>query len=88
MDYANSLGGYFVVGLIADGQNGVTEKYEERLKFIKMLSIVDDIIEVKSDLNEVLSQLKPEIVVKGSEHKDKKNPEQKILKTYGGKLYL
>lgn len=88
MDYARSLGGYFVVGLIADGQQGVTEKFEERSKFISMLSIVDDVIEVKTDLHELLFQLKPEIVVKGAEHKDKINVEQDVLNTYGGRLFF
>lgn len=58
---------------------------DERVEALKCISLVNRTILV-SDLNEALNDLKPDFVLKGSEFKNKLNPEQETISAWGGKL--
>lgn len=57
-----------------------------RLESVQATSFVDKAFILRDDLLNYIKESKPHIIVKGKEHKNSKNPEEKILKSYGGKL--
>ena len=84
--FASELADQVVVGLqmkSADDDSMLDD--DERLNALKCVSLVDDIL-LMQDVETVLQQLQPELVLKGSEFKHKHNPEAAILQQWGGKL--
>ncbi|MBE6161611.1 MAG: D-glycero-beta-D-manno-heptose-7-phosphate kinase [Firmicutes bacterium] len=59
----------------------------DRIKMITELECVDYVLLMNDKTPEkIIEELKPDISVKGEDWKDKEVPEEKILKSYGGKL--
>ena len=85
LKFASTLGEYLVVGINNKNSHGAIIKEELRLDSIESLKIVNSTLIINS-LEELLNQLKPDIVVKGSEHSKKTNVETEIIEKYGGKL--
>ena len=86
IQYAAEFGDVLCVGINPDSSDGVMFAQELRLQGVKDLSSVDYVFPIVSDLRSVLEDLKPEMVVKGKEHAGRDNPEDAVLKTYGGKI--
>ena len=63
-------------------------KDDIRLEAVSGLSIVDFSFILNEDVNDFLKFLKPEIIVKGKEFENLKNPETEILDGYGVQIYL
>lgn len=85
--FSKELGGKLIVGVFAD--NLSKSKYfsqEERLSAVGECSWVDEVILIENNINETISKIKPDIIVKGSEYKDKENEEEDALTSWGGKL--
>ena len=86
--FAKELGGHLIVGVqgdkISSGESFVPENL--RLEAIKTNSFVDETFIFNKSIEDVLHEIKPDIVVKGKEHEYKDNDEAKVLKKYGGKL--
>jgi len=57
-----------------------------RLDSVNSIQMVDKTIVINNDLEKVLLDLKPEIVLKGREHEYLENIEQEIVAKYGGRL--
>ena len=87
LDFASSCGDYLIVAVNSDetGFNPVIPE-KSRLAAIQAMDAVDYAFLLKSPIEDVLLELKPDVVVKGIEFKEKENIEKKILDSYGGTL--
>ena len=86
--YAASQGDKLVVGLIAKSTTrpSSTLPNEDRLTALSAISCVDQVVVLEYGLEPFLKELKPNIVVMGSEHRGQENPEEAILSGYGGRV--
>jgi rfaE bifunctional protein kinase chain/domain len=86
--YAKSLGGRLVVGVLSDhlakGSAHVSE--DLRLEGLRSVSLIDDVVLVSESLKKTITELRPDFVVKGSEHEDRHNAEKDLVSAYGGQL--
>ncbi len=85
--FAKELGDVLVVGVYrCDGDEGQIQD-DVRLKLVEALEWVDHAFLLeKSALQDVLTEIQPNFVVKGKEHELKDNREQKVVDSYGGKI--
>lgn len=84
--FASELADEVIVGLQKKTKSDAQMfEDEERLQALKTVSLIHHIVLV-DDLSKTLRELKPEIVLKGSEFKHRCNPEENILDEWGGKL--
>jgi rfaE bifunctional protein kinase chain/domain len=87
LNFARSCGDALVVGLHADGEEGVALAHELRLESLTSMSSVDHVVTLRqADLTRFIGALKPYAVVKGKEHEASVNIEREVLKGYGGHL--
>jgi len=85
--FAAEQNGMVVVGVNADEANQeIIIGEEDRLQAVKSIGWVDYAFILRDSVNEFISELKPEIVVKGREFQNLDNPERDVLETYGGRL--
>ena len=85
--FAKENGDFLIVGVIADKDtDGAIIFEQQRLQAIQSISWVDFSLMLHSSLEDVLMEIKPDVVVKGIEHEDGINPELEILNSYGGKI--
>jgi len=85
--FAAEQNGVVVVGITADAlSQGAIIGEVDRLQAVKSIEWVDYAFILHDDVNEFISKLRPEIIVKGREFQFHENPELNILKTYGGRL--
>ena len=59
---------------------------EWRIKILKSISPKIEVIEISDSIETIISEIKPDILVKGLEFAKENNEEEKILKSYGGKI--
>lgn len=89
--FAKSKGDKLIVGLFADKILD-KEKYnnylsqEIRFEALSSINYIDKIILINNSIENVISKIRPEIIVKGKEHETKNNIEEKIINKYGGEL--
>ena len=87
LEYAKSLGNKLIVGVLPDDLCGdETVKQDTRLKNLSSVSYVDEVFILKTSAIDYIKSNKPEIIVKGNEHKNIVNPELEIIKSYDGQL--
>ena len=88
LKFAKECGDKLVVGVISDtlAADGAHVAQDFRLEAVKMNALVDEVFLVQTSVEQEVLRLKPDIVVKGKEHESQKNPEQKAVESYGGKL--
>jgi rfaE bifunctional protein kinase chain/domain len=86
LSFASSLGAELIVALLPKGGNNIFEPKDERLFAIKALNMVSDCFVMNESLIDVVRNMRPDYIVKGSEHAHRFNPEDDVLKEYGGKL--
>ena len=86
--FAKECGDYLIIGLVSDKAAGLDAHVPEALRLEGLLtnSWVDKVVLMDQPVSELISKLQPDIVVKGREFQSQKNPEEKVLKTYGGHL--
>ncbi len=79
---------YLIVGVNSDSINKDSKLLDEniRLESINATSYVDEAFLLKEDVLEYIKREKPDIIVKGKEHEKSSNPEEEVLKSYGGEL--
>ena len=88
LQFSADCGTQLIVGVHSDrfaGQNAYISE-QERLLAIQNLKCVDEVFLIDQPVEQIIDQLKPDIVVKGKEHENLNNPELPILQKYGGKL--
>lgn len=86
LNFAAECGDYLIVGLMPDSTPGVIVPEHLRLESLQGISVVDFAFVLHWPVDELISMLRPDIVVKGSEHEHHFNIEQPALEAYGGKL--
>ena len=86
--FAKKLGKNLVVAIKSDTLSKTEAYVDEKLRFdaLKNISLIDKLYIERKSVNKLILKLKPNIIVKGKEYKDKKNPEEEILKKINGKL--
>ncbi|MDZ7817703.1 MAG: PfkB family carbohydrate kinase [Aliarcobacter sp.] len=79
---------YLVVGVNSDklANNANLLQEDIRLESIKATSYVDEAFLLNEDILEYIKRKKPDILVKGKEFENRYNPEEEIMKSYGGKI--
>jgi rfaE bifunctional protein kinase chain/domain len=86
--YARELGDHLIVGVTEDliSTPPAFIPLKERIDSIYQCRLVDEVIEVKNSIINVIKDLKPDIVLKGKEFANINNEESQIISSYGGLL--
>jgi rfaE bifunctional protein kinase chain/domain len=86
LTFASSLGGELIVALNPEGAKDAYVPEFDRIAGVKALSIVDYCYVMTSPLLQELERIKPQIIVKGSEHINDTNEEREFVKKFGGEI--
>jgi rfaE bifunctional protein kinase chain/domain len=88
LKFAKKCGDELIVGVLSDEIAGTAAHITEKLRLegVKSNNYVDKAIMINSSVNEVLDELKPDIVIKGKEHEARFNIELETINNYGGSL--
>ena len=85
--FAAECGNYLVVGVNSDGSNdGIMIQQQLRLDAVEATSWVDYAFILGESVESFITELTPDIVVKGKEHENTCNSESSIVEAYGGQL--
>jgi rfaE bifunctional protein kinase chain/domain len=85
--FSKELGGKLVVGVFGDNlSKSRFFSQQERAAAVSQCMWVDEVVLIENNLNETISDIKPDIIVKGSEYKDQINEEKEIASLWGGKV--
>lgn len=84
--FAAESGDQLVVGVYDTQPSQDVPPPIERAEALRELGIVDRVVILEDGLEVFLSQLKPDVVIKGKEFETAINPEATILAEYGGRL--
>ena len=86
--FARELGDSLVVGVQSDRLAGAAAYVPEQLRLegVRSNSFVSEALLIEGSAAETIDRLRPDFVVKGKEHEDRKNPEIEVLSKYGGQL--
>ncbi len=86
--FARSLSDELVVAIYpdaAEGDRGYVPQ-ELRLSAVRSLDMVDKAFVIQGNVQTFVDALRPDVMVKGSEHENRDNPEIDWLKPWGGRL--
>lgn len=87
LNFARSCGDKLVVGLLADGEQGVAVPHAMRLEALLSMAAVAEVVTLTdAQVVPFISELQPYAVVKGKEHETHQNPEREAVRRYGGHL--
>ena len=88
LGFAKKISSKLVVGIFSDkiASHDAFVSEKNRLKGVKSNIFVDEAFIIKEPLEKIIKKIKPNVIVKGIEHKKKLNVEEKILKKIGSKL--
>ena len=84
--FAAEQGRRLVVGVTADGTDGVSVSQHLRLQDVRAIGSVHDAIALSEPPERFIARLKPECVVKGKEYMQLQNPELPVVHSYGGAM--
>ena len=82
--FAKTIGINLIVALDTEGLDEA--EIEWRSSFLKNQEFVDEVVLFKADIEKTILQIKPDIIIKGSEFSSRPNIEKEIVSTYGGEL--
>ncbi len=97
LEYAATLGDLLIVGMNSDasvrglgkGPNRPINPLEDRVEVLSSLRCVAGVVPFEEGTPEALiSQLKPEIHIKGGDYTADQLPETRIVQAYGGKVLI
>ncbi|QOG12084.1 PfkB family carbohydrate kinase [Arcobacter sp. FWKO B] len=86
LKFAKESSDFLVVGVNQEDKNVKLLDANIRLESVNHSMYVDYAFILQDEPIDFIARLKPEIVVKGSEHEDKVNSEKELIESYGGKL--
>ena len=88
LKFAKESSDFLTVGIFSNQLSNKPLLLDEnvRLESIKATSYVDEAFLLNEDVLEYIKRRKPDILVKGKEFENRYNPEEEIMKTYGGKI--
>jgi rfaE bifunctional protein kinase chain/domain len=84
--FAAECGDFLVVGLANDDNEGALVPSNLRMDGITSISFVNYAFILNSSPEQFISELRPDVVVKGKEHEARVNSEQPVVESYGGQL--
>ncbi|HAG70615.1 MAG TPA: ADP-heptose synthase [Gammaproteobacteria bacterium] len=85
--FAAECGDLLVVGVLSDRLASRAQLQETmRLDGVDAISLVSHAFSLDDAPADFISELQPSVVVMGNEHENANNPEQPVVKAYGGKL--
>ena len=86
--FAKECGDHLIVAVQSDRIAGNAAHVPQalRLEGVESIGWVDEAFIFDEPLTDLISRLKPDVVVKGKEHEFSVNPELSVLETYGGDL--
>jgi rfaE bifunctional protein kinase chain/domain len=86
--FAKECGDRLIVAVKSDALAGLDAHVPEslRLEGVKSNSLVDEAFITTESIADLITKLRPDIIVKGKEHEGQDNPELAVLKSYGGNL--
>lgn len=84
--FAAESGDTLVVGVSSSRPSKDVPPPIERAEALRELGIVDQVVILEDGVEPFMRELKPDIVIKGKEFETATNPEENILKEYGGRL--
>jgi rfaE bifunctional protein kinase chain/domain len=86
--FAKECGSRLLVAVESDRLAGSAAHVPEhlRLEGVASNSFVDSAFLIDRPVAEIISELRPDVVVKGKEHEARENPEAEVVAGYGGKL--
>lgn len=86
LKFARELGDHLVVGVNPDSSSGVGVPGKLRLEGVISNRHVEHAFLIPGEIEDVLRELRPAIVVKGREHENSPNREEAVLAEFGGEL--
>ncbi len=86
LNFAADCGDILVVGIRPDSSPSAVISQDLRLQGLQAISVVDYAFVLEGSPEEFIKTIKPQVVVKGQEHRQRYNPEKEILDSYGGEL--
>ncbi|MFL6826684.1 MAG: PfkB family carbohydrate kinase [Bradyrhizobium sp.] len=86
LKFAAEQADVLVVGVNSDKVKGVTLPQDVRLENVQSISVVDYAVGLDVPADAFITELKPDLVVKGKEFEARLNSEQAAVDAYGGKL--
>jgi rfaE bifunctional protein kinase chain/domain len=86
LTFAASLGEELIVALNPDGAKDAYVSASDRIAGVEALSIVDTCYVMTQPLLQELERIKPQIIVKGSEHINDINLEREFVERFGGEI--
>jgi len=84
--FARECGDFLVVGVNDERAETLTVPGDMRLEGVRAISLVDYAFLLREEPEQLITRLRPAVVVKGKEFETRDNPEQAAVDTYGGKL--
>ena len=78
--FAKSLSDILVIAINKDNPGITFFPQKERFDNIKDVSLVDYCLPIETSINNIISSLKPDYLIKGIEYKTLNNPEELIIK--------
>ena len=86
--FAKECGDRLTIGLMSDRTAGKDAhvSYSHRLEGLLTNIWVDEVVLMDESVSDLILKLRPDIVVKGKEFQSQYNPEEDVLKSYGGQL--
>jgi len=86
--FAREYGQHLIVGVLSDRIGGESVHISESLRkeSIQSIGIVDEVLIIDEEITDFIIRMKPDVVIKGKEYKDKFNKELFAVEQYGGKL--
>ena len=82
--FAKTIGINLIVALDTEGLDSA--EIEWRTSFLKNQEFVDEVVLFNADIEKIILQIKPDIIIKGSEFSSRINIESEIVSNYGGEL--
>lgn len=86
LKYAKEQADVLLVGISTETTDGAVFPGELRVEAVKGLDCVTDVGVIDADILRFISDLQPDLVIKGKEHEVVDNPEKQVTDSYGGKL--
>lgn len=86
LNFAKECADFLVIGVNDDSSPSTLVPQHLRLEAVRAIGCVDLALPLSVPAETFIAFLKPDIVVKGSEHEQYYNPERPVVEEYGGKL--
>lgn len=86
LNFAADCGDVLLVGIRPDSSPSVVIPQDLRLPSLQAISVVDYAFVLNCSPEQFIAAIKPQVVVKGQEHRHQYNPEKEIVDAYGGEL--